>query len=147
MDTGILTQSELIKIMRESRSIAVVGLSANPNRDSFLVAAYLQRAGYRIIPVNPFVAEVLGEKAYPTLKAIPPTVPIDIVDVFRRSEEVLPIIQEAISIKTPPRLIWLQLGADNQEAAKYSRNNGIPLIMHACLRVEHARLIKGEQLE
>ncbi|NLC07930.1 MAG: CoA-binding protein [Syntrophomonadaceae bacterium] len=147
MDTGNLTQSELIKIIRESRSIAVVGLSANPNRDSFLVAAYLQRVGYRIIPVNPFVAEVLGEKAYPTLKEIPPNIPIDIVDVFRRSEEVPQIVQEAVSLKNPPRLIWLQLGADNKEAAEYSRNNGIPLVMHACLRVEHARLMKGEQLE
>ncbi|NLK52799.1 MAG: CoA-binding protein [Syntrophomonadaceae bacterium] len=147
MDTGNLNQQELLGILRESRSIAVVGLSDNPNRDSFKVASYLQQAGYRIIPVNPFVSKVLGEKAYPNLKTIPPEVPIDIVDIFRQREEVLPIVQEAVSLKKPPRLIWLQLGADKQEAAEFSRNNGVALVMKACLKVEYARLMRGEQLE
>ncbi|NLK51132.1 MAG: hypothetical protein GX295_01620 [Syntrophomonadaceae bacterium] len=94
-----------------------------------------------------FISEVLGEKTYPALKSIPLEVPIDIVDVFRRSEEVLPIVQEAVSLKNPPRLIWLQLGTENQEAAEFSRRNGVALVMNACLKVEYARLIRGEQLE
>ena len=111
--------------LRESKTIAVVGLSPNPERDSYRVALYLKDAGYRIIPVNPTVDEVLGEKSYPDLKSVP--VPIDMVDVFRRSELVPPVVDEAIQVGA--RFIWMQDGITHEEAAEKARAAGIPVIM------------------
>ena len=119
--------------------MAVVGLSPHPGRPSHSVARYLQRAGYRIIPVNPFATEVLGERAFPTLTSAARDHTIDIVEVFRRSEHALDLVHEAISLT--PRLIWLQEGVRDAAAAALARTSGIPFVMDRCLAVEHGRLI------
>ena len=111
--------------LRNSSTIAVVGLSPNPDRDSHRVSAYLQSQGYRIIPVNPAVDEVLGEKSYPDLPSVPD--PIDMVDVFRRSELVMPVVEEAIQVGA--KYIWMQDGVVNEEAAEKARQAGIPVVM------------------
>ncbi|MBI2855573.1 MAG: CoA-binding protein [Chloroflexi bacterium] len=111
--------------LTHSRVIAVVGLSPNPKRPSHDVARYLQEQGYRIIPVNPAVDEVLGEKSFPDLKSIPE--PIDMVDIFRRSDLVPPVVAEAIEIGV--KYVWMQDGVVNQEAARAARQAGIPVIM------------------
>ena len=121
--------------MRGAKTIAVVGLSSNPMRASHEVAAYLQSAGYRIIPVNPNETEVLGEKAYARLEDIPEAV--DIVDVFRRSEDVPPVVESAIGIKA--KVLWMQLGIENAEAAEKARAAGLMVVENACLLVEHKR--------
>ena len=113
--------------LKESKTIAVVGLSPNPDRDSNRVALYLQQAGYRVIPVNPMVDEVLGEKSYPDLKSIPEDIDIDMVDVFRRSELVPPVVDEAIELGV--KFIWMQDGVVHEEAAKKAEAAGIPVIM------------------
>ena len=129
-------EAEIEQILREARSIAVVGLSPKPDRPSYGVASYLQSQGYRIIPVNPTVEEVLGEKSYPNLGAVPE--PIDGVDIFRRSEEVPPVIEEAIAVGA--RAIWLQEGVVNQAAADRARAAGLPVVMDRCMLKEHRRL-------
>ena len=111
--------------LRFSTTIAVVGLSPNPDRDSHRVSAYMQSQGYRIIPVNPTVDEVLGEKSYPDLPSVPE--PIDMVDIFRRSELVMPVVEEAIQVGA--RYIWMQDGVVNEEAAEKAREAGIPVVM------------------
>ena len=111
--------------LSNSSTIAVVGLSPNPDRDSHRVSAYLQGQGYRIIPVNPTVDEVLGEKSYPDLPSVPE--PIDMVDVFRRSDQVMPVVEEAIQVGA--RYIWMQDGVVNEEAAEKARQAGIPVVM------------------
>lgn len=128
---------EMERILRESKTIAMVGLSANPARDSHHVAEYLMQVGYRVIPVNPTVDQVLGEKAYPSLRDVP--VPIDLVDIFRRPEDVLPIVEEAIAVGA--KAIWMQLGVINEEAAERARQAGLPVVMNHCTLVEHKRLI------
>jgi predicted CoA-binding protein len=111
--------------LRNSKTIAVVGLSDNPERASFGVARYLQAQGYRIIPVNPMVSEVLGEKSYPDLKSVPET--IDMVDIFRRSELVPPVVDEAIEIGA--KYVWMQDGVIHLEAAAKAEAAGIPVVM------------------
>ena len=113
--------------LKESKTIAVVGLSPNSDRDSNRVALYLQRVGYRVIPVNPMVEEVLGEKSYPDLKSIPEDIDIDMVDVFRRSELVEPVVDEAIELGV--KFIWMQDGVIHDESAKKAEEAGIPVIM------------------
>jgi predicted CoA-binding protein len=112
--------------LRNSKTIAVVGLSDNPERDSYRVARYMQSQGYRIIPVNPNITQVLGEKAYPDLKSVPE--PIDMVDIFRRSEFVPPVVDEAIEIGA--KYIWMQDGVIHDEAAAKAEQAGIPVIMN-----------------
>ena len=111
--------------LRNSKTIAVVGLSDNPARDSHRVSSYMQSQGYRIIPVNPMIEEALGEKSYPDLKSVPE--PIDMVDIFRRSELVPPVVDEAIDVGV--RYIWMQDGVINPEAAAKAEAAGIPVIM------------------
>jgi predicted CoA-binding protein len=111
--------------LRNSKTIAVVGLSDNPDRASYGVARYLQEQGYRIIPVNPMVSEVLGERSYPDLKSVPE--PIDMVDIFRRSELVPPVVDEAIEVGA--RYIWMQDGVVHPEAAARAEAAGIPVVM------------------
>lgn len=123
-----------------ARNVAVVGLSDNPSRPSYGVAKYLQSEGYRIIPVNPMITEVLGEQAYPDLISVPD--PIDMVDIFRRSEDVGPVVDEAITKGV--QVVWMQLGIANEEAAARARDAGITVVMDRCAKIEHARLI-GEQ--
>jgi predicted CoA-binding protein len=112
--------------LMNSKTIAVVGLSPNPQRDSHRVAKYMQEQGYRIIPVNPMADEVLGEKCYPDLKSVPE--PIDMVDIFRRSELVLPVVEEAIQVGA--RYIWMQDGVVNEEAAQKALEAGLLVIMN-----------------
>ena len=111
--------------LRNSKTIAVVGLSDNPARDSHRVSSYMQSQGYRIIPVNPMIEEALGEKSYPDLKSVPD--PIDMVDIFRRSELVPPVVDEAIDVGV--RYIWMQDRVINPEAAAKAEAAGIPVIM------------------
>jgi hypothetical protein len=124
------------KIFEESKTIAVVGLSSNPSRPSYMVARYLQSQGYKIIPVNPNEKEIFGEKSYPDLVSVPDK--IDIVDIFRRSEEVSPIVDQAIKIKA--KVIWMQEGIVNEESAKKASEAGLTVIMDKCMYKEHSRL-------
>ena len=124
------------KILRSAHTIAVVGLSANPQRPSHGVARYLQRAGYRIIPVNPNVAEVLGERAYATLSELPG--PVDVVEVFRRSEFAGAIVDEAIAIGA--KAVWLQDGVVDDAAAERARAAGLDVVMDDCMMRRHAAL-------
>ena len=112
--------------LRNSKTIAVVGLSDNPARDSHRVAKYMQSQGYRIIPVNPMITEALGEKSYPDLKSVPD--PIDMVDIFRRSEFVPPVVDEAIDVGA--KYIWMQDGVVHPEAAAKAEQAGIPVVMN-----------------
>lgn len=123
-------------ILKNSRTVAVVGLSPNPDRASHNVAGYLKENGYIIIPVNPAAKEILGEKSYPDLASIP--VPVDVVDIFRRSEEVLPIVREAI--KKGAGAVWMQEGVINKEAADEARKAGLKVVMNKCMFKEHYRL-------
>ena len=123
------------KILTSARTIAVVGLSPDPRRPSHGVARYLQRAGYRIIPVNPHVDQVLGERAYPDLRQLPE--PVDVVDVFRRSEFVGPIVDDAIAIKA--RAVWLQDGVVDAAAAGRARAAGLDVVMDDCMMRRHAQ--------
>ena len=119
-----------------------MGLSAKPYRDSYMVAEYLQKAGYRIIPVNPSLKqEVLGEKAYPDLASVPEK--IDIVDIFRKGGDVPAVVEDALQVK--PQCIWMQLGIVNDQAAAKTAENGIEVIMDLCLMVEHKRLLGAGQ--
>ncbi|MGI5836013.1 MAG: CoA-binding protein [Chloroflexota bacterium] len=128
---------ELIeKILRESKVIAVVGLSPKPERPSFGVASYLQSCGYRIIPVNPMVEEVLGERSYPDLKSVPEK--IDVVDIFRKPSEVPGIVEEAIEVGA--RTVWMQEGVVNEAAAARAREAGLQVVMDRCMLKDHQRL-------
>ena len=131
-----------LEVMRGSKIVAVVGISTNPSKPSYQVAHYLKSQGYTIIPVNPNLHEVLGEQCYPNLLAIPQKV--DIVDIFRRSEDVSPVVEEAISIKA--KAVWMQLGIYNQEAADRARANGVNVVMDMCMSVEHRRLVNSGHL-
>lgn len=133
-----MNQTDLIeKILRESKTIAVVGLSPNPSRPSHNVARYLQAQGYRIIPVNPMVEEVLGEKSYPDLASVPEAV--DVVDIFRRPEHVPAIVEAAIAKGV--RAVWMQEGIVHQEAAERAQEAGLMVVMDRCMLKEHRRLV------
>lgn len=122
-------------IVASARRIAIVGLSPNPARPSHTVGSYLQRAGYEIVPVRPGVAEVLGVPAFPTLAAAAATGPLDVVDVFRRSEAVADLVPDLLAAR--PRLVWLQLGIRNDAAADALRAAGITVVQDHCLKVAH----------
>lgn len=126
-------------ILRSSRTIAVVGLSSDPSRASYGVSEYLQAKGYRIIPVNPNETEVLGEKAYPRLEDLP--VQVDIVDVFRRADQVPAVAESAIAVGA--KVLWMQLGIANEAAAEKARAAGLTVIEDACLLIEHKRYTRG----
>lgn len=128
---------EIAQFLRGIKRIAVVGLSQDPARDSHRVASYLQSQGYEIVPVNPRVTSVLGQKSYPDLQAVPGI--IDLVDVFRKSEEVSAIVDQAIAIGV--KGIWLQLGIEDAQAQDRARAAGIRVISNYCLMVEHRRLL------
>jgi predicted CoA-binding protein len=133
-----MKQSDPIyELLSRAKTIAVVGLSKSPLRPSHGVAAYMQAAGYKIIPVNPQIAETLGEKSYPSLLEIPLEVAktIDVVDVFRRPEFVDEIVEQAIQLKTPA--IWLQEGVINERAADKARKAGVFVVMDRCILKEH----------
>ncbi len=127
------------EILENARTIAVVGLSDQSDRTSYRVSRYMQDRGYKIIPVNPTISESLGEKAYPSLLDVPDKV--DIVNVFRRPKDVPVVADEAIAIKA--RVLWMQEGIVNEEAAKKAESAGLIVIMDRCIMVEHARLPLG----
>lgn len=128
-------QPDLAKILREVRTIAVVGLSSNPSRPSYRVASYLQTKGYRIVPVNPNCREVLGETAFPSLLQVPKGITIDLVNIFRRPDAVLAVVEEAIQIGA--RGIWMQEGVIDPRAAKMAERAGLWVVMDQCLMIEH----------
>ncbi len=129
----------LRRILEECRTIAVVGLSNKWHRPSYFAAKYMQKHGYRIIPVNPAYEEVLGERCYPDLKSIPEQV--DMVDIFRRPEEVPPLVEDAIAIGA--RCLWLQIGVIHDEAAARARAAGLDVVQDRCVKIEHGRLFGG----
>lgn len=130
-------EKEIQELLKTACTIAVVGLSSKPERPSYRIASYMQEHGYKIVPVNPALKECLGQKAYPSLKEIPEAV--DIVDIFRRSEKVSPIIEEAIAIKA--RAVWMQIGIINQAAAALAESAGLKVVMDRCIMVEHKILM------
>ena len=133
-------RATLSRLLREARTIAVVGLSPNPARPSHEVAAYLQDAGYHIVPVRPAVESVLGERAYPDLASAARAVgTIDIVNVFRRSEFVAALADPLLAIR--PSLVWLQVGVRDAETARRLTEAGIPVVMDRCLMAEHPHLV------
>ena len=127
-------------ILNTVKTIAVVGVSANTVRPSYFVFKYLLERGYRMIPVNPGLAgkELLGQKAFARLADI--TEPVDMVDIFRASEHVLPIVEEALRMEPRPRVVWMQLGIRNDEAAALAEANGLKVVMNRCPKIEYGRL-------
>lgn len=123
------------RLLRETRTIAVVGLSTDPQRASWFVASYLKKEGYRVIPVNPKADWILGEKAYPDLASIPE--PIDMVDVFRPASECLAVARQAVAAKA--KSLWLQLRLVNIEAAELAANSGMTVVLDRCVKMEHGR--------
>jgi uncharacterized protein len=128
----------ILEILEQFKTIAVVGLSSNPSRASYEVTEYMQSVGYKIIPVNPNETEVLGEKSYARLEDVPEK--IEIVDVFRRAEDVPPVVESAILVGA--RVVWMQLGIENAEAAERARAAGLIVVEDACVLVEHRRRVK-----
>ena len=129
----------LRRILREAKVIAVVGLSADWFRPSYFAAKYMQEHGYRVIPVNPKYESILGEKCYKSLRDIPGKV--DLVDIFRKSNDVMPIAEEAIAIGA--KVLWQQLGVKNEAAAAKARAAGLEAVMDRCVKIEHGRLFGG----
>jgi predicted CoA-binding protein len=129
----------LRRILKESRVIAVVGLSADWFRPSYFAAKYMQEHGYRVIPVNPKYETILGEKCYKSLREIPE--PVDLVDVFRKTQDVGPIADDAISIGA--KVLWQQLGVKNEAAAAKARAAGLEAVLDRCVKIEHGRLFGG----
>jgi predicted CoA-binding protein len=135
----------ILKALR-FKTIAVVGLSKDPSRPSHDVAQYLKSCGYRIVPINPTIHEVLGEESFRSLLDLPDELKreIEIVDIFRRAEDVPPIVDQAIELHSQferPKLVWMQLGIVNEKAAASARQAGLEVVMDRCMKIEHARLI------
>ena len=135
-----MNDSQLKRILQTARTVASVGVSSNPAKPSYSVVAYLKSQGYRMIPFNPGGGEILGEKAYTDLTSIPD--PVDVVQLFRPSEEVMPYVQQAIQISA--KVVWMQEGIFNEEAAQAARAAGLDVVMDQCMRSNHRRLI-GER--
>jgi predicted CoA-binding protein len=131
---------EITKLLEEVGSIAIVGLSVKESRPSNMVARYLIEAGYTVFPVNPGQSEILGLPCYPDLASIPER--IDIVDIFRRSEDIPPIVAQSVNLVPLPRAIWMQQGIVNQQAAELARKRGIYVVMDRCIKVDHANLLR-----
>jgi predicted CoA-binding protein len=137
------SSEEIEALLARARTIAVVGLSAKPDRDSYRVASYLQAAGYRIVPVTPGATEILGERVWPDLASIPPDIAIDIVDIFRRPEHIPPIVEAAIARGV--QAVWMQLGLAHNAAAAQARQAGLVVVMDRCMKVEHTRWAAARQ--
>ncbi|MDT7886555.1 MAG: CoA-binding protein [Thermoproteota archaeon] len=134
-------EERIKEILEKSKVIAVVGASRTEGKPAHFVPAYLKSKGYKIIPINPFADEILGEKAYKSLLDIPSDVKIDVVDVFRPSEEVTKVVEEAI--KRGVKIVWLQLGIYNKEAVELAKKNNIEIIWDRCMMETHKRLFKS----
>jgi predicted CoA-binding protein len=140
-----LNPNDVREILTRYKTVAVVGLSREPDKDSHRVSAYLKKHGFRIIPVNPFADEVLGEKSYKSLLDIPPEIQktIEIVDIFRPAKDVPSIVEQAVKLKEmfgKPRVVWMQLGIVNEQAAEVARKAGLIVVMDKCMMVEHQHL-------
>ena len=133
------TPALILRVLRSWRRIAVVGLSANPNRPSHFAAVYLIAKGYEVIPVNPAYREVLDRRCYPSLAEVPQ--PLEVVNLFRRSEDVPPLVEEAIALGA--KAIWMQLGVIHLEAHRKAQEAGLPVVMDRCMKIEHARYAGG----
>lgn len=129
---------DIPRLLREAKTIAIVGLSDKPERPSYDVASYLASKGYRIIPVNPNISEWKGEKAYASLLEIPDSVQIDIVDIFRKGEDAGPAVDEAIAIGA--KAVWMQLGVVNEQAAGKARKAGLVVVMDRCMMIERMKM-------
>lgn len=134
--TDILT---LRRVLREARTVAIVGLSADWHRPSYFAAKYMQEHGYRIVPVNPKYDQILGEKCYPDLQSIPE--PVDLVDVFRKAEDCPSVAEGAVRIRA--NVLWLQLGVISEEAKRIAQAGGLVVVMNRCVKIEYARLFGG----
>ncbi|MED1915609.1 CoA-binding protein [Brevibacillus sp. DP1.3A] len=132
------------QLLEDAKTIAVVGLSNKPDRTSYMVSQAMQNAGYTIIPVNPIIAgeTVLGEKVLGSLTEIDQ--PVDIVNVFRRSEDILPVAQEALKMQNKPKVFWMQQGIANEDAAQLIADQGIEVVQDMCIKVDHALLRVGK---
>lgn len=137
-DGASTTADPILEILEKYKTIAVVGLSSNPARPSYEVTEYMQRAGYKIVPVNPNEKEVLAEKCYARLEDVPEK--IEIVDIFRRAEDVPPVVESAIKVRA--KVVWMQLGIENAEAAERARAAGLIVVEDACIFVEHRKRVK-----
>lgn len=131
--------SRLRRILADYRNVAVVGLSANWYRPSYFAAKYLLDHGYNVIPVNPVYPEILGRRSYPDLRSVPE--PVDVVDIFRRPEEVPALVDEAIAIGA--KVVWMQIGIVHEEAAARAREAGLEVVMNRCMKIEYGRLFGG----
>lgn len=131
---------EIERLLKTANTIAIVGLSPKENRPSNMVGRYLVAAGYMIYPVNPGQDEILGKKCYPDLKSLP--YPVDIINIFRKSEEVMAIVTDVLAQQHLPKAIWMQQGIINQEAAELARNKGILVVMDRCIKVDHTNIIR-----
>jgi len=146
-----MATSREVELLLGSRTIAVVGLSKDPSKESFSVSQYLKEQGYRIIPVNPTASEILGERAYPSLLEIPAEEArrIEVVDVFRPSEQVPPIVEQAIQLRKAdganPKMIWMQLGIENPAAAEAARRAGLAVVQNHSVRTEHRRVAHAQR--
>ena len=134
---GLNEPATVLRILRQCRTIAVVGLSADPSRPSYGVAKYLQDHGYTIVPVNPQYTEILGEPCWPDLRSIP--FAVDLVDVFRKAQDCVPVAQDAVAIGA--KAVWLQLGVVNAQALQVAQAGGLLAVMDRCIKVDHARLL------
>ena len=142
-----MNRDKIKEILATCKTIAVVGLSREPDKESYIVSAYMQKHGFRIIPVNPFADEVLGEKSYKSLTDVPFKLQksIDIVDIFRKADDVPPVVEQALKLREKhgkPCVVWMQLGIVNEQAAKAGRDAGLTVIMDKCIMQEHKRLIQ-----
>ncbi len=142
----MISDEGIREILKRHTTVAVVGLSRNPSKDSYEVAEYLQSRGYRIVPINPVADEILGEKSYGSLLEIPEELKrsAEIVDLFRPAEAAPPFVEDAIKLREEygaPEVIWMQLGIVNEEAAEKARNAGMTVVMDRCMKVEHCRLL------
>lgn len=133
-------ENKINEILEKYKNVAVVGISEKPERDSYRVSEYLMKNGYNIIPINPKLSEWNGIKSYPDLASIPSGLSVDIVDIFRKPEAVIPVVEEAISIH--PKVIWMQEEVINEEAADLAKRNGLTVVMNRCMMKEHINLQK-----
>jgi len=140
----MVQKTDILELLEKAKTIAVVGCSPKPERDSHRVAAHLQAAGYRVIPINPGADEILGVKAYPDLASIPAEVEIDIVDVFRRPEHI-PAVVDAVLLRGT-KALWLQLGCANPEAEQRARDAGLEVVSDLCIKIEHQARAAGLDL-
>jgi predicted CoA-binding protein len=144
-----LSQNEIREILTKYKAVAVVGLSREPDKDSYRVGAYLKGHGFCIIPVNPFADEILGEKSYKSLLDIPTEIQktIEVVDIFRPAKDVPPIVEQAVKLKEMhgrPYVVWMQLGIVNEQAAETAEKAGLTVVMDKCMMVEHKRFFQSE---